>query len=238
MLLRIKTEAAHFFHALLRITDDSLAAPAAPVLVRSLIECWAHAHWITEGVPGSSQPSTSAGRALCLELGMASSFVNNLKRASAEAQPDTALQAATEWLESVRDKHTKLGCNCRGRTYRDVQPTLKHIAKSAEMSWVYDTWLSASAAGHILMPQRLARQVGDHTEWGGEASVLERQNWLERGTVCTINTYLFVIGGLRRDRVPQYEEVIKPVMSDMRAVNKIVMAADAAQRAPTDSAGG
>ena len=230
LMLRLRAEAIHLFRGLLRLTEDPLAAPAAPILVRSLLECWMHLQWIADGVPPSpGMPATPEGRARCLELGNAKTLVENLAGSSKESYHEGAESEAREWLDESKALHSETGCQCSGRTYIDVRPALKYLSTSPGSSWPLDTWFVASAAGHGMMPQRLAHVYGSETAWGGPSTPSERQNWLARGITCLINIYFFVIRVLRPDRLLDYDRLAKAIQTDVREVNAVV------EGAPADS---
>ena len=168
LLLRIRTEAMHTFHALLRVTDDPMAAPAAPILVRQLLECWAHVHWIAEGHSSTlGSTATPEQRAICLELGMARWLCINLANSSNESQYDHSKADGEKWLNSVAAEHEQIGCTCSGRDFKAVRTSFKDLRDRFGMDWPLDTYITASAASHALMPQRLAHEEGTSLAWGG-----------------------------------------------------------------------
>ena len=51
VLLRLRTQAAHEFHAIFKLIDDPMATPAAEVVLRGLLANLAHMYWIYQGEP-------------------------------------------------------------------------------------------------------------------------------------------------------------------------------------------
>jgi len=225
LLLRIRTEAMHTFHALLRVTDDPMAAPAAPILVRQLLECWAHVQWIAEGQSSTLGPTaTPEQRAICLELGMAHWLCKNLSASSNESQYEHSKADGEKWVKSVTAEHEQIGCACSGRDFKAVRNSFKELRDRFGMDWPLDTYIAASAASHALMPQRLAHQEGTGLSWGGPASLLDRQNWLARGFTCLINVYLYVIGTLHRPKVGEYDKLVAAAQTEVSRTNRVVVA--------------
>ena len=108
------------------------------------------------------------------------------------------------WLEKVNVAHDAFHCQCAGRSYREVQQTLREIRDLGRRNWPYDTWIAASATGHGLMPHRLLRASGGRLAWGGMPTLSERCTWLNHGIIALINVMLFVI---EQTPPPRYSRV-------------------------------
>ena len=148
----------------------------------------------------------------------------NLANSSNESQYDHSKADGEKWLNSVAAEHEQIGCTCSGRDFKAVRTSFKDLRDRFGMDWPLDTYITASAASHALMPQRLAHEEGTSLAWGGPASLLDRQNWLARGFTCLINVYLFVIGTLQRPKVDEYNGLVAAAQTEVSRTNKLVVA--------------
>jgi hypothetical protein len=109
VVLRLRMQAGHLYHAVLRLIEDPIAAPAAEILCRAMLENFAHMYWISQGEPHamdrplraradrclglvSDSDSSTISRAACLELGMAKAYARNLDKASNTAQRNEQIE--------------------------------------------------------------------------------------------------------------------------------------------------
>jgi hypothetical protein len=245
VILRLKVQASHEYHAALRLIQDPVAIPAVELICRGLLENFAHMYWVAEGEPNAASRRASArknrclgilsdpdssrlSRAVCLELGMAQTYDDNLRKASTHASTEEARDRAKEWLNDLTVSHKKTGCSGRGRDWRDVQWALRSYREQSEAHWPLDLWYVSSATSHQLMPHRLAREVNGVVQWGGPSTPVKRCEWLYLTTIIFVNVYLYFLGVLRPDKVPDYDILANDTLTVFQQLNALAAEASAA----------
>ena len=164
------------------LSDPDLADAVGP-LVRAIIECHGRITWIysAEGDPAAAG-RTRRCRSLCLELGIAKTFVQNLAKLTTPSTTRKATaNAAAQHVLHIRQLHNAEGCRCNGRTETGISNTLRAMATSSADTWAYDTWVIGSAYSHHFMPSGgLPRSpVAEDTELiGGPSPYGRRAMWV------------------------------------------------------------
>jgi len=161
-LRRLNAWAVLEYRAALLLLRHADVAHAAEVLLRGLLEFYAHVAWIHEDLPGDQR--TPKTRATCLELGIAVEANDTLtKKLTGWGAPHPRVDAAAaQRLTDITAVHSAEGCGCKGHAYRDVRPTLKHL-DAGGIKWPYGLWVISSAAAHQLLPGRVEVDLGDGT---------------------------------------------------------------------------
>jgi len=161
-LRRLEAWALHEYRGSLRLLRHADVAFATEVLVRALLEFYAHVVWIHQGLPGDIRSQRT--RAICLELGVAAEA--NLavtKKLGAWGASDPRVHtAAAQRLQDIQSIHAAEGCSCKGHSWGDVRPMLQHL-DSGGINWPYGLWVITSAAAHQLLPGRVEVDLGDGT---------------------------------------------------------------------------
>lgn len=205
-LRRLEAWAVHEYRGSLRLLRDADAAFSTEVLVRALLEFYAHVAWIHEGLPADAGRSQRT-RAACLELGIAVEANDALTRKLTGwgAVDSRANAAAKERLTDIQSFHAAEGCSCKGHKWTDVQPMLKQL-QSQGITWPYGLWVISSAAAHQLLPGRVEIDLGD-----GTSDFLGVAPYAWRATLLDYVVRTFGLAGVRvLDMVqPQHAELLR-----------------------------
>lgn len=134
--------------------------------VRALVELMAHGAWITNA-GGLNAPMTARARAICVELGMAKSLVEELELLETTLQ----IRFSTGYIADKRplaDYFSKLhahhGCACggAGRRSRSVRPTLRALdevrtkERLGAAKMFYGLWVTFSRGVHFPRLEQIA----------------------------------------------------------------------------------
>jgi hypothetical protein len=177
------------YKAVLRLVEDPEVAHAAEVLLRALLEYFAHVIWIADGLDGG-EARTPRCRALCLELGIAkeaeAALTKKLRDWGDASDPEgqRITTAAVERLSDIRALHQGEACRCSGRNGGGVQPTLAALWRQ-DQKWALGLWVVATHAAHQVLPARIQRDTGQGiTAIGEPASLAWRSDLLNHGVLA------------------------------------------------------
>jgi hypothetical protein len=223
---RLKTPATLHHQAAVTLIQDPLLAHAAELMVRSILESYAHLVWIHNGEPASNRkrpdPKSCLGddsiegctqerRALCVELGMAEQQVRNLIYISPEYAPAGTDLVAWQNFLRIKELHDELGCRGRGRTYQDVRPVLAMLKKRGHLSWALDLWIVSSSVVHQLLPERYASNATGTALLGGPASNEDRYKLADWVATVYANLIDAVLSILAPEQKVAFAEMVKHV---------------------------
>src|SRR5262245_9775876 len=144
---RLQQWAAVQFASMLRVLGDPLTSPTAHVLVRGLLELWAHNHFIY----ADGDEAEWRCRAIRLEFGMQLGIHHALE-AGARTDPDefsASLETAKERVRFIDAVKSREGCAGKKRDNGNVEATLQEIAREDQrMDWLSPLWKQSSLTSH------------------------------------------------------------------------------------------
>jgi hypothetical protein len=159
----------------LRLRYSSLGAY---ILLRGLLEAWAHLDFVADG----SQGGSSALRAIRYELGVLQEWAESAHDApDGHPSPLIAQANRTAMLEQWSE-HGGQGTPAL-RTRKHVPATLTSIAARERFDWLRALYRTTSSATHMLGVDFLMQDAGGTTlvVW---ATPAQRSSWLVWTTVC------------------------------------------------------
>lgn len=169
------------------------------IVLRGLLEAWAHLDFIAD----NSQGSSPALRAIRYELGAHQEWEDSEHDAPdghptplvAQDNHDVMLQL---WGESGGQGTPAL------RRRNHVQPTLTGIATREDLNWLRGLYRSTSAATHMFGVNFLLESVGDTTivVW---ATPAQRCSWLAWVVVCFEHLSQTAVGLMGGDEVEEMQ---------------------------------
>ena len=149
IVVALEPWAATQYRAGIALLTDSLTASAADVLLRSLLELFAHVFWIHEG----RTPDERECRATCFALGLVRASRDFLAgRTSKDVGADTHLRELQHLDREIERQRQRRKCSCKARKYTDVGPTLKQASRRPDLPWAHDTWAWTSTVAHQILP--------------------------------------------------------------------------------------
>lgn len=157
---------------LVLLADPFLAYAAAP-LIRTMTECWAHAHFIQHGDATEGGDSHKC-RAIALELGMVRHqsqkfeeiFGDRPPQASAKRRVTASFQRQLRELKAL---HRESGCTTRVTNWTNVQPVLEEM-KARHRSIAKQIWVECSSDAHAHAPNRMVSLQDGTPIWGGPST--------------------------------------------------------------------
>ncbi len=163
----MRTACITHYMAAVDLIRDPLESPAAALMIRAMLEVYAHLVWIWGGELAANRkdPSgkclgtdadagcTQKRRAVCFDLGVAVQRSENLKKVDAGVVPDGTAQAVADELAQLQQLHANLGCAGHGRGYGDVKWMLGMLKANGHLPWAHDLWVVSSGVVHGLVPE-------------------------------------------------------------------------------------
>ena len=141
---RLLAAAQPLYHGAIFTLSDPDTSLAALVLMRSLIETWAHLFFIAD----NGNMTGSDWRALQLERGWVSELVGIAKAALASGLSDSLTKAESR-RRDVNEVWARHRCSGKARSYDDVSHTLKEIEETyPEINWLNVAWRTAASMAH------------------------------------------------------------------------------------------
>lgn len=197
IIIQLQPWAATQYRAGVVLLRDPRTASAADVLVRGLLELFAHVFWIHE----ERTRATRECRAVCFALGIVRTVRGFLKQ-NAPRNPGaesrlTELEAIEGEIQRQRE-HRK--CACKARKYTDVGPTLRAASQRPDLAWTYDTWSWTSTIAHQFMPV----VSGPSHEVAAPPSA----SFMERGILLSHFLHVFVNFGIILLEIEHREDIL------------------------------
>jgi len=224
----LKTPSTLHFMAGIELVSDPRYAHAADLMVRALLEALAHLCWIWFGEPATNRVQVKPGmclgdegvggctaerRAVCLALGMARVFSDNIAKVDANLVPEGTSAAVQERLDRLTEIHKKLGCTGTGRTWQDVRPMLALLKKQGRIPWAHDLWVAESGVAHGLIPDQYWSSVTGVTMKGGPAEP-EARKLLAQWLVKTYFNFAYCcVGILRPAETKRFREMVSGALT-------------------------
>jgi hypothetical protein len=179
------------YHAAVACLAEPGTALGAVVLMRPLIEAWAHLYFIV----GKDDLADAACRALRLEVGLAVEILGMVQDAGqAYANQVESAQRRVEELEATAGS---LGCKGNRRSYSEVGSTVKAMGKERNIPWLFGAWRSFSLTGHVGGWDWSIEDQGDGRSAIVDSSPSLRAGWLKNIVVLYSNVvwaYMLVTG--------------------------------------------
>jgi hypothetical protein len=145
-------------------------------LIRSLLEVWAHLHFIGDKMAGDSRC-----RALRYEQGALAEWEVSIRKAPENDALVIAHEAHAKRAADVESLWQELGCSGKPRTRKHVDNTLNKLATLPKMDWIPGVWSASSASTHAYGVDFLLHVRNGVTEllW---AIPSQRTGWLAFAT--------------------------------------------------------
>jgi hypothetical protein len=175
---RLHLTATASFEASIQCLRTRYSSLGGYVVLRGLLEAWAHLDFIAD----NSQGGSPALRAIRYELGAHQEWENSAHDAPAgHPSPMIAQDNHDLMLELWQEKGGQGNPSLRNRKH--VQTTLTSIATREQFDWLRGLYRSTSAATHMLGVNFLLQSTGETTAvvW---ATPAQRSSWLTWATAC------------------------------------------------------
>lgn len=201
-LVKLHTQATVHCRACLTLLKEGFLSHAAQTLLRAMTEVLAHTYWIRQDDYGD----TPRCRALCFELGSWNEIVKNVDelRMYSKLEVNEVLRSAGETRAYYKSLHQTHGCQCAGRTYRNVQESLRKIAAKHDLCMPHAIWIATSSSSHSMALSHLVSEHVDSPDIiGGPASYVERARALEWAVGIFASTTEFAWGVINPTAIQQ-----------------------------------
>lgn len=159
----LRTAAVLQYQAVVTLLAHPTCASEAELLLRPLLESFAHTVWIDEGVAGGGN-RTARCCAVCLEFGIAQYRLGSLPgmRGLAAHEREELATGIRERVEQLRQLHAAEGCTCRGRRYSAAKTTIDTLSSmDARYDALCQQWDWSSSGLHVFEPNRMYRRLPD-----------------------------------------------------------------------------
>jgi hypothetical protein len=154
LLLHMERWAAQQYAGALVLLTMPAVATASLVLLRGLLEAYAHLSWIAEG--SDDGPTSRRCRALCYERTAAKELLDAVSNAAAGVAADGADEEAQRRVDNLDRLLRGLKCRCRGRDFSSVLPTIRQIAAADPAArWMPDMVRATRMTAHQAQRDRL-----------------------------------------------------------------------------------
>lgn len=185
ILLALEPWAATQYRAGIALLHDPRTASAADVLVRGLLELFAHVFWVHEAGTREAREC----RAVCFAQGIVRTVRAFLKQNATRNPGAEPRLRELEILErEIQRQRERRKCPCKARKYGDVGPTLRAASQRPDLTWTFDTWAWTSTVAHQLLPV-----LSDPNQ--GLAAPLSA-SFTERGVLLSHFLHVFVNFGI------------------------------------------
>ena len=179
------------YHAAVACLAEPETALGAVVLMRPLIEAWAHLYFIV----GNDDLADAACRALRLEVGLAVETLGMVQDGGdVHVNQLEIVQRRVAELEAIVSSR---GCKGKRRSYGEVGSTVKAMGKERNIPWLFGAWRSFSLTGHVGGWDWSVEDQGDGTSAIVDPSPSLRAGWLKSLVILYSNVvwaYMLVTG--------------------------------------------
>jgi len=179
------------YHAAVACLAEPETALGAVVLMRPLIEAWAHLYFIV----GDDTLAAATCRALRLEVGLAVETLGMVQDGDhADASQLEIAQRRVAELEAIVSSR---GCKGKRRSYGEVGSTVKAMGTEHNIPWLFGAWRSFSLTGHVGGWDWSVEDQGDGRSAIVDSSPSLRAGWLKNLVILYANVvwaYMLLTG--------------------------------------------